>query len=229
LQKQLIVALDFSSIESALACLDKLDPSLCRVKIGKELFTATGPESVKQATVRGFDVFLDLKFHDIPNTVAKSVAAAAEMGVWMLNVHAGGGYKMLAEARGVLDLFGDERPLLIAVTLLTSFGPGDLAAVGVLDDPAAHVLRLAKLAKDAGLDGVVCSAQEVGMLREKIGENFCFVTPGIRRNQDKKNDQERVETPAEAIANGSSFLVMGRPITQAADPMGVIRSIYESL
>ena len=229
MKKNIIVALDFPSIESALPCLDKLDPSLCRVKIGKELFTSSGPESVKQATSRGFDVFLDLKFHDIPNTVAKAVAVAAEMGVWMLNVHAGGGYKMLAGAREALDFFGEEKPLLIGVTLLTSFGPSDLVAVGVADTPEAHVLRLALLTKDAGLDGVVCSAREVAMLRGKCGEKFRFVTPGIRRDQDKKNDQERLQTPREAIANGSDFLVMGRPITEAKDPMGVICSIYKSI
>lgn len=229
LNKTIIVALDFSSLENALTCLDKLDPTLCRVKIGKELFTSAGPESVKQATVRGFDVFLDLKFHDIPNTVARAAAVAAEMGVWMLNVHAGGGFKMLAETRAALNLFGKERPLLIGVTLLTSFSPSDLVAVGVSDNPEAHVLRLAQLAKDAGLDGVVCSAREAGLLREKCGEKFCLVTPGIRRNQDENNDQKRVQTPSEAIASGSNFLVMGRPITKAKDPMEVIRSIYGSI
>jgi orotidine-5'-phosphate decarboxylase len=161
--------------------------------------------------------------------VAKAVAVAAEMGVWMLNVHASGGYKMLVGAREALDFFGEERPLLIGVTLLTSFCPSDLVAVGVADTPEAHVLRLALLAKDAGLDGVVCSAREVAMLRGKCGDKFCFVTPGIRRNQDKKNDQERTQTPREAIANGSDFLVMGRPITEAKYPMGVICSIYKSI
>ena len=229
MNKRIIVALDFPSIESTLPCLDKLDPSLCSVKIGKELFTSSGPESVRQAIARGFDVFLDLKFHDIPNTVAKAVVAAAEMGVWMLNVHAGGGYKMLAEARAALDSFGEDKPLLIGVTLLTSFGPNDLVEVGVSDSAEAHVLRLAQLSKNAGLDGVVCSAREVGMLREKCGEKFYLVTPGIRRNQDKKNDQERVQTPTEAIANGSDFLVMGRPVTESKDPMGVICGIYESI
>lgn len=225
--KQIIVALDFPDAASTLRMLDALDPALCRVKVGKELFTRCGPELVRQIQARGFDVFLDLKFHDIPNTVAGAVSAAAELGVWMVNVHASGGPAMLEAARNALG--AKHSTLLTAVTVLTSLSADDLHAVGITATPGQQVLRLAQLTANCGLDGVVCSAQEIDMLRAKLPREFLLVTPGIRPAGDAAGDQKRVETPGTAIARGSSYLVIGRPITQAADPTAKLRAIIEEI
>ncbi len=222
MEKPIIVALDFESETNASRFLEQIDPMQCRVKIGKELFTAAGPGFVKQVIAAGFDVFLDLKFHDIPNTVAKAVSVAADMGVWMLNVHASGGSSMMTQSRLALEKFGQDRPLLIAVTVLTSMGRSDLQELGLDCEPVDQVRRLAKLTADSGLDGVVCSAAETQTLREILGANFCLVTPGIRRGEDATGDQKRVTGPAEAIANGSNYLVVGRPITQASSPVDAL-------
>jgi len=221
--KQIIVALDFDSAEQALAFLAQLDPAQCRVKIGKELFTACGPALVRAVIAEGFDVFLDLKFHDIPNTVSRAVKVAAELGVWMLNVHASGGLAMLEQSRQALEEFGVSRPLLVAVTVLTSLGEEDLRQVGITATPEQQVSRLALLAQNAGLDGVVCSAAETEILRAQLSPEFCLVTPGIRRPEDAAGDQKRVIGPAQAILNGSDYLVVGRPITQAASPAAVLQ------
>ncbi|MBB3168377.1 orotidine-5'-phosphate decarboxylase [Simiduia aestuariiviva] len=225
----IIVALDYPTALQALAMADQLDPALCRVKVGKELFTAEGPALVKSLIKRGFDVFLDLKFHDIPNTVAKAVAVAAEMGVWMVNVHASGGSRMMQAARDALTPFGDKAPLLIAVTVLTSSAESELAEIGLEGGVEQQVLKLAKLAKGAGLDGVVCSAREASILRQEIGEDFTLVTPGIRPEGSAKNDQVRTLTPVEALTNGVNYMVIGRPVTQSADPSLALRSIIETL
>ncbi len=224
---QIIVALDFPDAASTLRMLDALDPALCRVKVGKELFTRCGPELVRQIGKAGFDVFLDLKFHDIPNTVAGAVSAAAELGVWMVNVHASGGRAMLDAARKSLG--SGSKTLLTAVTVLTSLSADDLRAVGVNDTPAQQVLRLATLTAACGLDGVVCSAQEIELLRASLPKEFLLVTPGIRPAGDAVGDQKRVETPGTAIAKGSSYLVIGRPITQASDPVGKLREIAREI
>ncbi len=226
--RKIIVALDFADAASALALVERLDPGLCRLKVGKELFTAAGPELVRVLVARGFDVFLDLKFHDIPNTVAAACRAAAGLGVWMLNVHASGGHRMMMAAQEALsDL--SQRPLLIAVTVLTSMRAEDLSEVGVADAPADQVLRLARLSKQCKLDGVVCSAQETSMLRADLGADFRLVTPGIRPTGAEIGDQRRVMTPAEALRAGSTDLVIGRPITAAADPMAALKQIQSEI
>jgi orotidine-5'-phosphate decarboxylase len=220
-----IVALDYPSADAARAFVAGVDPQLCRLKIGKELFTRTGPTLVEELVGQGFDVFLDLKFHDIPNTVAQACAAAADLGVWMMNVHASGGRRMMAAAREALEQRGGTRPLLIGVTVLTSMGAEDLAEVGVPVAPADQVMRLADLAHSAGLDGVVCSPKESALLRHRLGDDFLLVTPGVRPAGSDIGDQKRVLTPAEAIRQGSDYLVIGRPVTQAADPVAVLRAI----
>lgn len=227
--KRIIIALDFENTAQALTLLDQLNPQSCRVKIGKELFTASGPDFVKLVVARGFDVFLDLKFHDIPNTVARAVQAAANLGVWMINVHASGGMVMMEQARHALEQFGDERPLLIAVTVLTSMSQEDLIQVGINSSPDEQVSRLALLTKDAGLDGVVCSAAETAALRSALGSDFCLVTPGIRRPEDAAGDQKRIVGPAEALINGSSYLVVGRPITQAESPAEALQAFNSAV
>lgn len=214
---RILVALDFPSAAPALALAHRLDPGQCRLKVGKELFTAAGPDLVLQLQALGFEVFLDLKFHDIPNTVAGAVRAAAELGVWMVNVHASGGRRMLLAARETLEKL-QRRPLLIAVTVLTSLERSDLAEIGLDIDPLLQVERLARLTADCGLDGVVCSAQEAPRLRVACGGDFCLVTPGIRPVVAAAGDQRRVMTPAAALAAGADYLVIGRPITAAADP-----------
>lgn len=224
---RIIVALDFPDQASALSLVDRLDPSLCRLKVGKELFTRCGPELVRILVDKEFDVFLDLKFHDIPTTVAKACAAAADLGVWMLNVHALGGSAMMEAARQALS--GDDAPLLIAVTLLTSSGPRELEALGINQSPAEMVQRLAGLAAQAGLDGVVCSAQEARLLSQQRGSDFVLVTPGIRLAGAATDDQSRVMTPAQAIAEGAHYLVIGRPVTQAADPVLTLRTILSDI
>lgn len=225
---RLFVALDYPSAAPALDFVARVDPALCGLKVGKELFVAAGPRLVEQLAAKGFAVFLDLKFHDIPNTVAQACKAAASLGVWMLNVHAAGGSKMLAAAREALEGLPD-RPRLIAVTVLTSLGQDDLHAIGIAATPQAQVRRLAALTDEAGLDGVVCSAQEAAMLRAAHGPDFLLVTPGIRPAGSQCDDQTRVMTPAAAIAAGADYLVIGRPITQAADPVAVLQAINHEI
>lgn len=227
---KVLVALDFADAQSALGFVATLSPHACRLKVGKELFAVAGPDFVKRLIAKGFDVFLDLKYHDIPNTVAKAVQAAARMGVWMVNVHALGGRKMMQAAQQALqELELPRKPLLIAVTVLTSMEQADLAEIGLPGSPKENVLRLAQLAKDSGLDGVVCSAQEAADLRDLLGSAFCLVTPGIRPAGSDVNDQKRIMTPKEAMQAGSHYLVVGRPITQAAEPLAVLKSINQSL
>ncbi len=223
---RIIVALDFPSDQPALALVDQLDPAKCRLKVGKELFTRSGPELVRKLQARGFEVFLDLKFHDIPNTTSAAVVAAADLGVWMVNVHASGGEKMMTACRDRLESFGKDRPLLIAVTVLTSMGPEDLAGIGITDSPEAQVSRLATLTRNCGLDGVVCSAQEAPALKAEQGVDFKLVTPGIRPLSADRGDQQRIMTPTEALKAGSDYLVIGRPITQAADPLVALEAIH---
>jgi len=225
---KVLVALDFADAESATAFVNTLKPELCRLKVGKELFAVAGPEFVSGLVKSGFDVFLDLKYHDIPNTVAKAVQAAARLGVWMVNVHALGGRKMMQAAQAALAEF-DNRPLLIAVTVLTSMEQEDLAEIGLSGTPKENVLCLAALAQSAGLDGVVCSAQEASVLRQALGDDFCLVTPGIRPQGSALNDQKRIMTPKEAMDAGSSYLVIGRPITKSPEPLKVLKDINNSL
>lgn len=229
IDQKVIVALDYDNQADALAFVDRIDPSSCRLKVGKEMFTLFGPDFVKQLHKRGFSVFLDLKFHDIPNTCSKAVRAAAEMGVWMVNVHAGGGEKMMAASREIIEPYGKDRPLLIGVTVLTSMEQSDLAGIGLNVTPQEQVIRLANLTKNAGLDGVVCSAQESSMLKSELGQEFKLVTPGIRPAGAAVGDQKRIMTPVDAIHAGSDYLVIGRPITQAADPAAVLAEINASL
>ncbi|MCD8546958.1 MAG: orotidine-5'-phosphate decarboxylase [Aeromonadaceae bacterium] len=226
---KVIVALDYADEAAALAFVAKVDPSLCRLKVGKEMFTLFGPHFVRQLVAKGFDVFLDLKFHDIPNTVAKAVAASAELGVWMVNVHASGGQRMMAAAKAALAPYGDKAPKLIAVTVLTSMEQADLAQIGLDIPPLEQVLRLASLTQAAGLDGVVCSAQEAQFLKERLGQEFLLVTPGIRPAGSETGDQRRVLTPAEAVSAGADYLVIGRPITQAAEPLATLQAVNASL
>lgn len=225
---RIVVALDYAKPQDALALAARLDPSLCKLKIGKELFTASGPQLVEQLVGRGYDIFLDLKFHDIPTTVGKACEAASRLGVWMLNVHASGGSDMMKAALEGVRRSG-RSPLLIAVTVLTSMNQAALNQVGVTGDLRSQVLNLARLTKQSGLHGVVCSAQEAEMLRAEIGAGFCLVTPGIRPKTASLDDQSRVVTPAQAIANGADYLVIGRPITQAEDPMSALQAIYQEL
>ena len=227
-QTKIIVALDYADAVSALALVERLDPVLCRLKVGKELFTAAGPELVRVLVGRGYEVFLDLKFHDIPNTVAAACRAAAGLGVWMLNVHASGGRRMMTAAQEALLDFS-QRPLLIAVTVLTSMSAEDLGEVGIPATPAEQVLRLARLTQDCKLDGVVCSAQEASMLRAELGVNFRLVTPGIRPAGAETGDQRRVMTPAEALRAGATDLVIGRPITAAVDPLVALKQIQNEI
>ena len=227
-KSNLIVALDYDNKHSALTLADRLDPKYCRVKVGKELFTAAGPSVVKELSDRGFDVFLDLKFHDIPNTVAKALSAAADLGVWMANVHASGGSRMMSAAKQALDNSGSDM-LLIGVTVLTSMDTSDLEEVGIKRTLSDQVLHLASMTKDSGLDGVVCSAQEARTLKEALGEDFKLVTPGIRLANSAADDQRRIVTPADAMALGSDYLVIGRPITQSADPLATLLEINRSL
>ncbi len=226
--KKIIVALDFPDAASALALVERLQPDLCRLKVGKELFTVAGPDLVRALAVRGFDVFLDLKFHDIPNTVAAACRAAAGLGVWMMNVHASGGRRMMTAAQEALASL-PHAPLLTAVTVLTSMRAEDLAEVGVPDAPADQVLRLARLAQACKLDGVVCSAQEAALLRAGLGADFRLVTPGIRPAGAETGDQRRVMTPADALGVGATDLVIGRPITAAPDPLAALKAIQSEI
>lgn len=221
---RIIVALDFPGADEAINVVSSLDPSICRVKVGKELFTRAGPSLVEQLLKQGFEVFLDLKFHDIPNTVAQACRAAAELGVWMVNVHTLGGRRMMEAAREAIDSTS-HKPLLIGVTILTSMGKEDLLEVGLPADPEENVLRLARLAESSGLDGVVCSAKEVSVLRDNVRKDFCLVTPGVRPAGASIGDQKRIMTPEKAIESGSSYLVIGRPITQAENPRAELEKI----
>jgi orotidine-5'-phosphate decarboxylase len=221
---KVIVALDFPQQQQALDLVERLDPSLCRLKVGKEMFTRLGPQFVEQLSSKCYEVFLDLKFHDIPNTVAAACDAAADLGVWMMNLHASGGRRMMMAARERLEQ-RSQRPLLVAVTILTSLGVEDIAEVGYQGEPAENVLRLAKLTSESGLDGVVCSPREASELRRQLGTEFLLVTPGVRPSSAAKDDQRRVMTPADAMAAGSSYLVIGRPITAADDPIQALQMI----
>lgn len=226
---EVIIALDFSHLSDCLAWIDKLDPHYCALKIGSELFTRVGPQVVRACMERGFRVFLDLKFHDIPNTVAESVRAAADLGVWMLNVHAMGGARMLEAARSALNPYGSQRPILIAVTVLTSHDEGSLKDLGVTRTLDEQVQACAQLTYDAGLDGVVCSGLEVASLKSTFGKAFLTVTPGIRLTKDSADDQVRVLTPLQAKREGSDYLVIGRSLTRAAHPEAVLKVIYQEL
>ncbi|HCA26521.1 MAG TPA: orotidine-5'-phosphate decarboxylase [Betaproteobacteria bacterium] len=226
--RRIIVALDFPTEEIALDWIGRIDAGSCRLKVGKELFTAAGPRFVEQLMRRGFDVFLDLKFHDIPHTVAAACRAAASLGVWMVNVHALGGRRMMEAARDALAPFG-QPPLLIAVTVLTSMAQEDLMEIGIAADPEEMVQRLARLAQSVGLDGVVCSAREAAMLRRQAGAGFCLVTPGIRPARAAADDQRRVMTPRQARMAGANYLVVGRPITQADDPLQALRDMSQAM
>lgn len=221
---RVIVALDYSNANEALSLAKQLDPLQCRLKVGKELFTRAGPALVLELQQLGFEVFLDLKFHDIPNTVAKACRAAADLGVWMVNVHALGGRRMMQAAREAIE-DAAHKPLLIAVTILTSLAQDELAEVGLAGSPQENVLRLAGLAQQSGMDGVVCSPMEVSALRESCGDGFALVTPGVRPAGAASDDQKRIMTPQDAISMGSSYLVVGRPITQAADPLAALAAI----
>ena len=227
-EPRIIVALDYDNSNSALSLADQLNPNQCRLKVGKELFVAAGPQLVKSLSDRGFDVFLDLKFHDIPNTVAKAISAAADLGVWMTNVHASGGTRMMTAAREAVENHGGDM-LLIAVTVLTSMDDSDLQEVGVNSAASDQVLALAKLTKQSGLDGVVCSAQEATHLKQQLGQDFKLITPGIRLTDSASDDQRRIVSPAQAIEQGSDYLVIGRPITQAENPMQMLQKINSSL
>ncbi|PSU48625.1 orotidine-5'-phosphate decarboxylase [Photobacterium frigidiphilum] len=229
LDPKVIVALDYPNQDAALAFVDRIEPGSCRLKVGKEMFTLYGPDFVRKLHERGHSVFLDLKFHDIPNTCSRAVAAAAELGVWMVNVHASGGERMMAASRDILEPYGKDRPLLIAVTVLTSMDASDLAGIGIACAPQEQVLNLARLTKNSGLDGVVCSAQESTMLKSALGKEFQLITPGIRPVGSAAGDQRRVMTPVEAVNAGSDYLVIGRPITQATDPAAVLAEINQSL
>ncbi|MCF7354838.1 orotidine-5'-phosphate decarboxylase [Vibrio sp. CK2-1] len=229
LDPKVIVALDYENQNDALAFVDNIDPTQCRLKVGKEMFTLFGPDFVRELHKRGFSVFLDLKFHDIPNTCSKAVKAAAEMGVWMVNVHASGGERMMSASREILEPYGKDRPLLIGVTVLTSMEQSDLAGIGLDVAPQEQVKRLAKLTQQSGLDGVVCSAHESSILKAELGQEFKLVTPGIRPVGSAAGDQRRIMTPAEAMTAGSDYLVIGRPITQAEEPNQVLIDINASL
>ncbi len=226
---KVIVALDYANKDDALAFVDRLVPGSCHLKVGKEMFTLFGPEFVRALHQRGHSVFLDLKFHDIPNTCARAVAAAAELGVWMVNVHASGGERMMVAARKALEPYGKDKPLLIGVTVLTSMEASDLAGIGITREPQEHVLSLATLTKNSGLDGVVCSAQESTLLKSALGTEFKLVTPGIRPAGSDAGDQRRIMTPVDAVAAGSDYLVIGRPITKSEDPAAVLAAINASL
>lgn len=225
---KVIIALDFSERQQVLDLVSRLDPQECRLKVGKELFTSYGPQIVRDLQALGFEIFLDLKFHDIPNTVYKAIRAAADLGVWMVNVHASGGRTMLTQARQAIN-DSQNKPLLIAVTILTSLSASEVAEIGYGQDVANQVKHLARLSYECGLDGVVCSAQEANIIKSVTAPEFLTVTPGIRLADATKDDQTRVMTPEAAVANGADYLVIGRPITQADNPLAVLQEINFSL
>lgn len=224
----IIVALDNMDKHAALSLADKLDPTLCRVKVGKELFTKYGTEIVDALHQRDFQLFLDLKFHDIPNTTAQAVLAAADRGVWMVNVHASAGRSAMTTVKERLSA-QHYQTLVIAVTVLTSMSQQDLSELGVQGTLEEHVKRLALLTQQSGLDGVVCSAREAAMLKDACGQDFILVTPGIRLPEDASDDQNRICTPKAAIINGADYLVIGRSITQAPDPLQKLQQILATL
>ncbi|MCF6354906.1 MAG: orotidine-5'-phosphate decarboxylase [Candidatus Polarisedimenticolaceae bacterium] len=225
---QIIVALDFPSAEPAFELVAALDPTLCRLKVGKEMFTRFGPSFVEALVLKGFDVFLDLKFHDIPNTVAAACAAAADLGVWMINLHASGGRRMMEGARDRLERL-PQRPLLVAVTILTSLEQEDIAEAGFAGTPAENVVRLARLAECSGMDGIVCSPLEAADVRAAVSPGFLLVTPGVRPGQAALNDQRRIMTPSDALNSGADYLVIGRPITAAPDPLQSLQDILTEI
>lgn len=227
--KRVIVALDFDEELMAIQFIDRIKPESCRLKVGKELFVTAGPQFVEKLINKGYDVFLDLKFHDIPTTVAKACKAAAKLGVWMVNVHALGGKAMLMAAREGLDFSLTKKPLLTAVTVLTSLSSEDLNAVGITQSAEEEVVKLASLAKECALDGVVCSAKEVATLRTQLGPEFLLVTPGIRPQGSSADDQQRILTPDQALMQGANYLVIGRPITQAKNPLEALININHSI
>lgn len=225
----IIVALDYASQRDAYEFVDRIDPQRCRLKVGKEMFTLFGPQLVNDLQQRGFEVFLDLKFHDIPNTTARAVAAAAELGVWMVNVHASGGARMMQAAKEALLPYGADAPLLIAVTVLTSMDEDDLRGLGITLSPAEQAERLAVLTQQCGLDGVVCSAHEAARLKQRCGAAFQLVTPGIRPAGSAAGDQRRIMTPEQAKLAGVDYMVIGRPITQSSDPAQTLNAILATL
>lgn len=229
MSSKLIVALDFDNQQEALSLVDMLEPTSCALKVGSELFTLLGAQFVRQLIARQFKVFLDLKFHDIPNTVARACSVAADMGVWMMNVHALGGLRMMQTAKKSLESYGKDSPILIAVTILTSFNEHELTSVGINHPLVDQVKKLAKLAYDAGLDGVVSSAHEVKMIKQECGSGFVTVTPGIRLDSDSNDDQTRIMTPQQAINEGSNFIVVGRPITRAENPALVVEELLNEI
>lgn len=225
---KIIVALDYNDKDKALAFVSQVSPDACKLKVGKEMFTLFGPDFVKDLVAKGFDVFLDLKFHDIPNTVAKACAAAAELGVWMVNVHASGGSKMMRAAHNALQDYTN-KPRLIAVTVLTSMDAEQLIEMGIQTSIEQHVEHLASLTKASGLDGVVCSAMEAKRLKSLLGADFNLVTPGIRPAGSAAGDQSRIVTPEQAVADGVDYMVIGRPITQSANPLQTLQQINASI
>ena len=225
---KILVALDYPDEGQAFDLIDQLNPGLCRLKVGKEMFTHFGPDFIDKIHSKGFQVFLDLKYHDIPNTVARACDIAADLGVWMINVHALGGHKMMHAAAETLAN-KKNRPYLIAVTVLTSMSAADLHELGIQQTPSELAVHLASMAKQSGLDGVVCSAQEATAMRQSLGSDFLLVTPGIRPEGSSQDDQQRIMTPRQAIQAGSDYLVIGRPITQAADPVGILRTINSDI
>lgn len=228
MDSKVIVALDYANAKEALALVDQLDPSLCKLKVGKELFTATGPALVEKLTTKNFKVFLDLKFHDIPNTVAKACEAASNLGVWMLNVHASGGSEMMQAALEGINKT-QNKPHLIAVTILTSMKQKNLDEIGINNNIENQVIKLAKLTQQNGLHGVVCSGLEAQLLRQETDKQFLLVTPGIRPASTNKDDQSRVLTPQQALRSGADYLVIGRPITQAANPIEALQAINNEI
>lgn len=225
---RVIVALDYADAVTARAFVKRVTPALCRLKVGMELFTAAGPDLVAHLASQGFDVFLDLKYHDIPTTVARACTQAAGLGVWMVNVHTLGGRHMLAAAREAIDHSG-HRPILVGVTVLTSHGDDELAEIGLERSVERQVEHLAILASEAHLDGVVCSPREAALLRRRFGKDFLLVTPGVRQSTDDRDDQHRTRTPAEAVADGADYLVIGRPVTHAPDPVAALDAIRREI
>jgi orotidine-5'-phosphate decarboxylase len=225
---RVVVALDYANAEAAELLVEQLDPGLCRLKLGNELFTHAGPTLIERWQARGFEIFLDLKYHDIPNTVAAACRAAAKFGVWMVNVHALGGRRMLEAAQHALVPF-EHRPMLMGVTVLTSLERRDLAEIGIDADPARLASRLAVLAQDCGCDGVVCSAREAAAMRAAHGRDFRLVTPGIRPVDSRTDDQRRTLTPGEAVAAGADYLVVGRPVTIANDPIAALNDLTRQI
>jgi orotidine-5'-phosphate decarboxylase len=225
---KVIVALDYDNESDALNFVSRINPKSCRLKVGNEMFTTAGPQFVEKLINKDFEVFLDLKFHDIPNTVARACEAAARLGVWMVNVHASGGAIMMQTAADAVAKF-EKKPLLIGVTVLTSMDRSQLGGIGLDLEPIDQVLRLAKLAKDSGLDGVVSSARETAAIKEQIASPFVCVTPGIRSEGSDIGDQKRIMTPVKALEAGADYLVIGRPITKAVDPQQALEQINASI